>query len=85
MTIIESRISKTIIIVSFFCNSFFSKAQNNSNTATVTLKEVVLNSPKTSTALNKLPFSVSFQQVDQYQNMFQQISLQDYLLSLIHI
>ena len=31
MTIIESRISKTIIIVSFFCNSFFSKAQNNSN------------------------------------------------------
>ena len=73
MTIIESRISKTIIIVSFFCNSFFSKAQNNSNTVTVTLKEVVLNSPKTSTELNKLPFAVSFQEVEQYQNIFQQI------------
>ena len=79
MTIIESRISKTIIIVSFFLNSFFSKAQNNSNTVTVTLKEVVLNSPKTSTALNKLPFAVSFQEVEQYQNIFQQITLQDYL------
>ena len=90
MTIIESRISKTIIIVSFFCNSFFSKAQNNSNTVTVTLKEVVLNSPKTSTPLNKLPIAVSFQEVEQYQNIFQQITLQDYLravpgLSLIHI
>ena len=82
MTIIESRISKTIIIVSFFCNSFFSKAQNNSNTVTVTLKEVVLNSPKTSTALNKLPFAVSFQEVEQYQNIFQQITLQDYLRSV---
>ena len=79
MTIIESRISKSIIIVSFFCNSFFSKAQNNSNTATVTLKEVVLNSPKTFTALNKLPLAVSFQEVEEYQNIFQQITLQDYL------
>ena len=82
MTIIESRISKGIIIVSFFCNSFFSKAQNNSNTVTVTLKEVVLNSPKTSSTLNELPLAVSFQDVDQYQNIFQQITLQDYLRSV---
>ena len=79
MTITESRISKTIIIVSFFCNSFFSKAQNNSNTVTVTLKEVVLNSPKTTSTLNKLPLAISFQEVEQYQNIFQQITLQDYL------
>ena len=59
MTTIVKRISNLIIIVSFFCNSFFSKAQNYSNTITVTLKEVVLNSPKTSTTLNKLPFAVS--------------------------
>ena len=39
----------------------------------------MLNSPKTSTALNKLPFAVSFQEVEQYQNIFQQITLQDYL------
>ena len=82
MTIIESRISKGIIIVSFFCNSFFSKAQNNSNTVTVTLKEVVLNSPKTSSTLNELPFAVSFQEVEQYQSIFQQITLQDYLRSV---
>ena len=82
MTIIEKRISNIIIVVSFFFNSFFSKAQNNSNTVTVTLKEVVLNSPKTSSTLNKLPLAVSFQEVEQYQNIFQQITLQDYLRSV---
>ena len=79
MTIIEKRISNIIIIVSFFFNSFFSKAQNNSNTVTVTLKEVVLNSPKTSSTLSELPLAVSFQEVEQYQNIFQQTTLQDYL------
>ena len=72
MTIIESRISKTIIIVSLFCNSFFSKGQNNSKTVTVTLNEVVLNSPKTFTTSNKLPLSVSIQEVEKYQKIFQQ-------------
>ena len=79
MTTIEKRISNLIIIVSFFCNSFFSEAQNNSNTVTITLKEVVLNSPKTFTTSNKLPLSVSIQEVEKYQKIFQQITLQEYL------
>ena len=67
------------------CIVFFTigvQAQNQSALATITLSEVALQAPKTETPRNQLPFSLSVQSVDEFQKIYQQLSLQEYLLAV---
>ena len=67
------------------CIVFFTigvQAQNQSALATITLSEVALQAPKTETPRNQLPFSLSVQSVDEFQKIYQQLSLQEYLVAV---
>ena len=67
------------------CIVFFTigvQAQNQSALATITLSEVALQAPKTQTPRNQLPFSLSVQSVDEFQKIYQQLSLQEYLVAV---
>mgnify|MGYP005988249157 FL=1 len=67
------------------CIVFFTigvQAQNQSALATITLSEVALQAPKTETPRNQLPFSLSIQSVDEFQKIYQQLSLQEYLVAV---
>ena len=67
------------------CIIFFTigvQAQNQSALATITLSEVALQAPKTETPRNQLPFSLSVQSVDEFQKIYQQLSLQEYLVAV---
>ena len=71
--------------VSVVCIVFFTigvQAQNQSALATITLSEVALQAPKTETPRNQLPFSLSVQSVDEFQKIYQQLSLQEYLVAV---
>lgn len=71
--------------VSVVCIVFFTigvQAQNQSALATITLSEVALQAPKTQTPRNQLPFSLSVQSVDEFQKIYQQLSLQEYLVAV---
>ena len=71
--------------VSVVCIIFFTigvQAQNQSALATITLSEVALQAPKTETPRNQLPFSLSVQSVDEFQKIYQQLSLQEYLVAV---
>jgi len=67
------------------CIVFFTigvQAQNQSALVTITLSEVALQAPKTETPRNQLPFSLSVQSVDEFQKIYQQLSLQEYLVAV---
>jgi iron complex outermembrane receptor protein len=67
------------------CIVFFTigvQAQNQSALSTITLSEVALQAPKTETPRNQLPFSLSVQSVDEFQKIYQQLSLQEYLVAV---
>ena len=71
--------------VSVVCIVFFTigvQAQNQSALVTITLSEVALQAPKTETPRNQLPFSLSVQSVDEFQKIYQQLSLQEYLVAV---
>ena len=70
-----------VLISSFFIISTV-QAQNYSASTTITLNEIALEAPKTDTPRNQLPFSLSAQSVIESQNIYQQLSLQEYLVSI---
>jgi len=70
-----------VLISSFFIISTV-QAQNYSASTTITLNEIALEAPKTDTPRNQLPFSLSVQSVIESQNIYQQLSLQEYLVSI---
>ena len=62
--------------------TFWVQAQNQSALATITLSEVALQAPKTQTPRTQLPFSISVKSVNEFQKIYQQLSLQEYLVAV---
>ena len=79
---LERRIWLFLIVGIIFFSPVFIKAQSQSDTTTITLQEVALQAPKTETVQNKLPFSLSAQDLTSFQAIYQQLSLQEYLGSV---
>ncbi len=75
-------------ILQFLCLSIiyispnFVKSQNKSKTTTITLREVLLEAPKTETPSSVLPISFSTRDLSSFQGIYQQLSLQEYLGSV---
>ena len=69
-------------MVGIVFSTFWVQAQNQSALATITLSEVALQAPKTQTPRTQLPFSLSVQSVDEFQKIYQQVSLQEYLVAV---
>jgi len=80
--IIAARILMNLNIVTLVFFGTLVQGQKLSSTATITLHEVDLQAPKTGTFRNKLPFSLSAQDVSSFQAIYQQLSLQEYLGSV---
>ena len=80
--ILSVRILMNLNIVTLIFFGIFVQGQTPSSTATITLQEVALQAPKTETFRNKLPFSLSAQDVSSFQPIYQQLSLQEYLGSV---
>ena len=70
----------SVILIVFF--TVWVQGQNQSALTTITLSDVVLQAPKTQTPRNQLPFSLSVQSVDELQKIYQQLSLQEYLVAV---
>ena len=69
-------------MVGIVFSTFWVQAQNQSALATITLSEVALEAPKTQTPRAQLPFSLSVQSVNEFQKIYQQLSLQEYLVAV---
>jgi len=69
-------------VVGIVFSTFWVQAQNQSALATITLSEVALEAPKTQTPRAQLPFSLSVQSVNEFQKIYQQLSLQEYLVAV---
>ena len=80
--ILSIRILMNLNIVTLVFFGTLAQGQTPSSTATITLQEVALQAPKTETFRNKLPFSLSAQDVSSFQPIYQQLSLQEYLGSV---
>mgnify|MGYP001210789339 FL=1 len=73
---------RRVSVVGIVFSTFWVQAQNQSALATITLSEVALQAPKTQTPRTQLPFSLSVQSVDEFQKIYQQVSLQEYLVAV---
>ena len=73
---------RRVSVVGIVFSTFWVQAQNQSALATITLSEVALQAPKTQTPRTQLPFSLSVQSVDEFQKIYQQLSLQEYLVAV---
>ncbi|MDA8658122.1 TonB-dependent receptor [Flavobacteriaceae bacterium] len=73
---------RRVSVVGIVFSTFWVQAQNQSALATITLSEVALQAPKTQTPRTQLPFSISVQSVDEFQKIYQQLSLQEYLVAV---
>jgi len=71
-----------VSVVCIVFSTFWVQAQNQSALATITLSEVALQAPKTQTPRTQLPFSLSVQSVNEFQKIYQQLSLQEYLVAV---
>ena len=69
-------------MVGIVFSTFWVQAQNQSALATITLSEVALQAPKTQTPRTQLPFSISVKSVNEFQKIYQQLSLQEYLVAV---
>ncbi len=82
MRSLEGRIWLFLSVVIVFIYPNFIQAQSQSQTTTITLKEVALMAPKTETVQSILPFSLSTKNLTSFQTIYQQLSLQEYLGSV---
>ena len=73
---------KRVSVVCIVFSTFWVQAQNQSALATITLSEVALQAPKTQTPRTQLPFSISVKSVNEFQKIYQQLSLQEYLVAV---
>ncbi|MDG0968123.1 MAG: TonB-dependent receptor [Flavobacteriaceae bacterium] len=73
---------RRVSVVGIVFSTFWVQAQNQSALATITLSEVALEAPKTQTPRAQLPFSLSVQSVNEFQKIYQQLSLQEYLVAV---
>ena len=79
--VIGDRIWRIIFFTLTFLFVLTLQAQK-SNSVTITLQEITLKSTKTITPRNKLPFSVTAQDISLFQKTYQQLTLQEYLGSV---
>ena len=73
---------RRVSVVGIVFSTFWVQAQNQSALATITLSEVALQAPKTQTPRTQLPFSISVKSVNEFQKIYQQLSLQEYLVAV---
>ena len=73
---------RRVSVVGIVFYTFWVQAQNQSALATITLSEVALQAPKTQTPRTQLPFSISVKSVNEFQKIYQQLSLQEYLVAV---